>query len=275
MTRPLCTVAFATYQRGHLLARSVECYNRSRFPLGRLEVVVVDDGSTDDTAAVCERFDPRIRVVYLRLRKPAGLWRDCAAVLNHGLRAAAGSVVLLTHPEVMPGRDTLQACCDAARPGVYACAKPYYLSPRDQTLIDTVGWREQGVLAVRDIPGFYDLDQPTPCNEDYRPRAIEAAPVWESWVFGGHDRATWKRLGGLVETTAWGSVDLLWLQRRHLLGLANATVQGDDTLCCHQNHDAPATNVVTPRDMDLCHRQAADAGLTAETAAFPAVDHLW
>jgi GT2 family glycosyltransferase len=276
MPRPLVSVVFATYQRGHLLGRSIECYNRSRFPLDRLEVVVVDDGSSDYTAPLMGNFHTAIDVKYVKLRKFGNVWRDCAAVINHGIRVSTGDVVVLTHPEVMPGRDSLQWCADAAagRDGVYACCKPYYLSRRDQERIDTVDWVNGGPLAVRRVEGFYDDPEPG-SNHAFSPKVVEQTPEWESWVFGGLSRHSWRVLGGMVETRLWGSVDLAFHMRRFRLGIKTATGKADDTICVHQNHDDPALNTPTPRDLNAAHAEAATVDMDPAKLVYPAVDHLW
>lgn len=276
MKRPLCSVVMATYNRAHLLWRSVYCYNGSRFPLDRLEVVVVDDGSADETRTICERFHPYIDVKYVLLRKPAGLWRDCAAVINHGLRIATGDYILLTHPEVMPGRDSIAHCVEAGmRPQTYSCCKPYYLRPRDQERLDDVDWLGVGPLAVRQINGFYD-DHDENQPPGFTPRKVEASPDWRSWVFGGCGRSTWKWLGGMIESQKWGSVDLIWDERRRRLGIEDACGLAETTYCVHQNHDRPG-DTPTPRDLKAAHEEAAAAMSSEEKGRlqYPVINALW
>jgi glycosyltransferase involved in cell wall biosynthesis len=270
-----CSVVFCTYNRADLLARSVECYNRSNFPLDDLEIVVVDDASTDNTSEVCGVFDTRIDVKYVRLRKQAGLWRDVGAILNHGIRICTGDNIFLTHPEVLIGRDTLVQFCDRNKYWQYCCAKPYYLSPRDQEQLDTVAWKEKGPLAVREIEGFYDPEQHKDGHPDYNPWAIEGIgkpggrhPAWESWVGGGFTRQTMKELGGHLVSTKWGTTDILFLNRRRTLGIPNLTMVDDNTLCVHQNHDAP-------RDIEQTHAEAATFNLTPQNCKYPQINYLW
>jgi glycosyltransferase involved in cell wall biosynthesis len=85
----LVTVVIPTYNRAYCIARAVD--SASNQTHSNLEIVVVDDGSTDDTDAVIERCraaDPRI--VYLRQDN-----RGVAAARNAGLRAARGNYVAL------------------------------------------------------------------------------------------------------------------------------------------------------------------------------------
>lgn len=294
MSRPLVSVVLATYQRAHLLARSLVCYERQAFDNDRFEIVVIDDHSTDGTRELVTSWSARtgIRATVLTPHPKKVGWRDCGAVLNYGIRAAAGDYILLTHPEVMPGRDSVAACVDGLRKyedlrtgpdtpfGVYACCRVYYLSAREQALIDTCEWPTRGAAAVRDIEGFYELD--VNGHPDYSHRATDKVgvagspyPTWESWVFGGCSRETWRRLGGMLESSQWGSVDVAFTHRRRTLGIANYTCGTVETTVVHQNHDDPALNVPTDRDMDKWVKELKDYPLGDPTAMrYPAVDHL-
>lgn len=89
MTAPLTAgVLIAAWNEEKVIASTVRSVLGSRYPLQ--EVIVIDDGSTDETARVVEfEFggDPRVRVI----RKPNG---GKASALNAGY-AAAGSDVLI------------------------------------------------------------------------------------------------------------------------------------------------------------------------------------
>ncbi|MEK6276828.1 MAG: glycosyltransferase family 2 protein [Actinomycetota bacterium] len=62
MSRPFFTVLVTTYDRAQIVRRCVDSCLGQTF--SDYEVVVVDDGSTDDTFSILERIDdPRLRVV--------------------------------------------------------------------------------------------------------------------------------------------------------------------------------------------------------------------
>lgn len=274
--KPKITVVMATYNRAHLLWRSILGYNRCRFPLDGFELVVVDDGSEDETEAVVNRIDTRVNLVYVKLRKEPGLWRDVAAVINVGLRAAAGEVVAAVHPEMVPGVDSLTGLVENAKPGVYVNCVPYYLSPEDQDNLDSVDWLASNT-AVRRLPNFY---APRDGHPDYHPSAIDRVgkpgghPHWLSWVFAAMHRKTWSHMGGFIESPVWGACDLLFVQRRNRLGIATVTLTGDEEIVLHQNHCRPFGKFVpTNRDINAAH--AAAPALTVDECRFPAVDHLW
>ncbi len=291
MSRPLVSVVMSTFQRAHLLARSLVCYQRHDFDNDRFQLILIDDHSKDNTREMVLDWaaTTRINTIYLTQGPKPLEWTDCGYTLNAGIRASSGEHILLTHPECMPGHKSVAACVDAlirytGTFGLYACCRPYYLTARDQLSIDRVDWMDKTPgVAVRDIPGFYDERQHLMGNPDYAPRCIEQIgqsgfrlQTWESWVFGGCSRETWRRLGGMLETKMWGSVDVGFLHRRQALGIPNHTCMGDDTICIHQNHSDPDLNVPTPRIEENWKRELAPlvTGKRPEELAYPAIDHL-
>lgn len=262
----------STYNRSHLLARSLVCYQKQDFSNDRFELVIVDDSSTDHTNEMVRDWSHAtgIRCTYLTPHpKPDG-WRDCAASINHGIRVSQGKHILLTHPEIMVGRSTVKDCVNRLEEfeniryttglrdpieqpniGIYVSTRTYYLSPKEQTLLDTVNWIDKGPLAVRDIERFYEDDingHPDFCHRatDIVAQPGSRMPTWESWIFSGHSRETWKRLGGLQRTVAWGSVDVGRMARRRTLGINTFTPPNESALVCHQNHDS-LSDIPTPR----------------------------
>ena len=75
---PLVSVIIPAYNQGHFLAEAVESVLAQTYQ--ELEVIVVDDGSTDNTADVAHSFtDARVRYVY---KQNGGL----SSARNEGIR---------------------------------------------------------------------------------------------------------------------------------------------------------------------------------------------
>lgn len=109
--RPTVTVIIPTYNRAATLPRAIDSVLRQTH--ADLELLVVDDGSTDDTPAVMESLnDPRIRF----LRQPEN--RGVAAARNRGLRAARGDFIafLDSDDEWLPDKLERQLARFAALP---------------------------------------------------------------------------------------------------------------------------------------------------------------
>jgi glycosyltransferase involved in cell wall biosynthesis len=86
--RPLVTALINTYNYGRFVEEAIESALAQDYPRERMEVLVVDDGSTDDTPERIEKFGGRIE--YHRLPH-AGQ----GAALDFGLRRARGEIVCL------------------------------------------------------------------------------------------------------------------------------------------------------------------------------------
>lgn len=98
--RPVtCSVIVCTRNRAALLKRLLASLTRQTLPLSLFEVIVVDDASSDDTAAVaqaCREGLPGLK--YLRLQSHSGL----AVAANLGIAAAGGKLLLFTDDDCIP-----------------------------------------------------------------------------------------------------------------------------------------------------------------------------
>lgn len=86
MNRPVISVVLPTFNRAHLLGRSVRSVLEQSYE--NLELIIVDDGSTDNSANVIRRLsDKRVHYVHLAENKGAPFAR------NIGLRMAVGRYI--------------------------------------------------------------------------------------------------------------------------------------------------------------------------------------
>lgn len=266
------SVVLATYNRAHLLKRSLMSYAVQALPKSDFELVVVDDNSTDNTLALLKDWGSTLNIRILQAPdKPIGKWRDCASVINQGLQVAQGDFVAMTHPEVMVGQLTLSKLA-AAGENAYYNAKVYYLTADNQRHLDDVAW-EVDMLKVRELPEFYkngvDIIGPT---NDYTHEATDYHTEWQSWVFGGFTRKMWQKFGPMTEFETWGSIDMDFLNRRNIAHIPTITLLDPEAIVVHQNHDVEqGVFKATPRDMP-----AALAALpTYYTAAEALKGPLW
>ncbi|MEP7154368.1 MAG: glycosyltransferase family 2 protein [Betaproteobacteria bacterium] len=78
------SIILPTYNRADVLPRAIASVLAQSFQ--DWELIVIDDGSTDNTAEVVVGIDPRVRL----LRKENG---GCYVARNHGLRASTGKFI--------------------------------------------------------------------------------------------------------------------------------------------------------------------------------------
>ena len=86
MTTPLVTALIDTCNYGRYVEDAINSAREQGFPAADLEILVVDDGSTDDTPERVRKFGSRVRY----LAKSRG---GQASALNVGIREARGSIV--------------------------------------------------------------------------------------------------------------------------------------------------------------------------------------
>ena len=88
MSPPFVTILIDTYNYGQYIEEAIDSVLAQDFPVEQREILVVDDGSTDDTPERLKKFGDAIQY----LQKPNG---GQASALNFGLARARGEIVAL------------------------------------------------------------------------------------------------------------------------------------------------------------------------------------
>jgi glycosyltransferase involved in cell wall biosynthesis len=89
-TTPLVSVVIPCYNHGRYLPEAVESVARQTF--AAWEMIIVDDGSTDDSAQVAQRLIARYPEQAIRLLRQPN--QGLSAGRNNGIRAAGGAYIL-------------------------------------------------------------------------------------------------------------------------------------------------------------------------------------
>lgn len=110
---PAMTVVIPAYNEGEMVARSIESVAAARYPAGRLEIFVVDDGSVDDTWRHIERAAARFPGLVTTLRFARN--RGKRAALEAGFRRGRGEIMVTIDSDSVIEPDTLLAMAGAFR----------------------------------------------------------------------------------------------------------------------------------------------------------------
>jgi glycosyltransferase involved in cell wall biosynthesis len=96
-TPPVVSIVTPSFQHGHFLARTIESVLAQQYP--RLEYVVQDGGSTDDTLAVLEQY--RGRLTHCESVRDRGQ----ADAINRGFRRTTGEIMAWLNSDdlLLPG----------------------------------------------------------------------------------------------------------------------------------------------------------------------------
>lgn len=222
----------------------IPCYNQSRFlgaALGsvfaqtheRIEVIVVDDGSTDDIEGVLEPYAGRASLSVIRQEN-----RGLAAARNRGLARARGSLIQLLDSDdwLHPQKIALQAELLEAHAEVGLVYSDYYLVYNDRDLC------EQDTVADRCADPFNpDLFMTWWIQGSFPPCA---ALVRKEWI---------ERVGGFNVTLQAYEDYELWL-RMSAHGCRASYLP--DRLAYYRQHDRSMTAVSDTRRLHLALQAA-------------------
>jgi len=122
---PTVSVIVPAYNRAHLIGRALESLRRQTYR--DFEVVLGDDGSTDDTIAVAQKAWPELKVARLPVNRGASSARNAA------IRASSGHFLafLDSDDEWLPEKLAVHMDYLQQHPEVAVCACAYRKQSRD------------------------------------------------------------------------------------------------------------------------------------------------
>ena len=120
MNVPLVSVVIPTYNYGHFVAEAIQSVLEQTFR--DFEIIVVDDGSTDNTREVIEQFGDSVRYIYQDNQRTA-------AARNTGIKAARGQYIAFLDADDLwlPQKLQLQIVLFEERPHVGLVYSTIYL----------------------------------------------------------------------------------------------------------------------------------------------------
>lgn len=174
---PLVSVVLPTYERGAVVGRAIESVLSQTYD--RLELIVVDGGSTDETPAVVDSFDDD-RLRYLRRERREGV----GAARNAGIREADGDLIAFVDSDDRWRAEKLRRQVDAYERGGPNCGAVYTGMSKEYGEPIAMAWRSGDVAAAMrrlDLPTYTSIllfsreaiercgafDEDLPCFEDW------------------------------------------------------------------------------------------------------------
>jgi poly-beta-1,6-N-acetyl-D-glucosamine synthase len=97
---PKASLIIPAHNESAVLPKTLRKIFNSNYPKDRLEVIVVDDGSTDDTAKIAKRFG-------VKLIKNKGNLGKCES-LNVGIKNASNDIIITTDADTEFGKNTIE-----------------------------------------------------------------------------------------------------------------------------------------------------------------------
>jgi len=139
---PRVSVIIPTYNRSKLLRVAIESVLAQTYP--NIEIIVVDDGSTDDTVEVVAQYAGR--VTYLKQAN-----QDVAAARNTGIRAASGEYLTFLDDDdlILPTKIERQVQVLASQPQVGLVHCRFYYADEDGNYLHIAGLLPEGEVLQR------------------------------------------------------------------------------------------------------------------------------
>lgn len=185
MNSPAVSVIIPSYNRGHLLTRAIDSVlAQSVVPS---EIIVVDDGSTDDTQARLVPYAGRIRCFIQDNR-------GVSAARNRGLREASGELIAFLDADDVwhPLKMELQLAAFEARPDLGLLGTGQFDWPAEA--FPAVGLDDPGPLIPVTWWQLAVKNHLTTSSVVARRRALDLAGGFDTMMQGPEDRDLWLRV---------------------------------------------------------------------------------
>lgn len=249
--RPKISYLMSTYNRQWQLARTLETLARQTFR--EFEVLLMDDGSTQDLQHVLDLFRPYLQLHYFRQERNG--WTSCPSrAFKYLLPHTLGEIIAIGHPEMMLDYQALDYVYKGCN-GLLSHSEAFYwtidnapyqegkywVSFKPQFLddlywkIDTVDWHTD-LKAFQQLPNYW------------RSIGFSAFPnTWHAeknnypWWFVGATKKSHKIWQNLPEYRGHGIIDMWLCDYRRLNGYREVVPY--QPLCYHQPHLRTAIGV--------------------------------
>lgn len=220
MSVPRVAVIIPLFNLGRYVAETIESALAQTLSPEALEILVIDDGSTDDGGEVARRYAPRVRVVRQENR---GL----SAARNAGIRLTVAPFLTFLDADdrILPGKLAAQLALFEARPDVDVVYSGYSFIDEAGAPLPTRGWpTQEGDLLPRLLLG--NLVHPHAVV--VRRTQVEDAGGFDETLTSVEDWDLWLRISR--RGARWACVDA---------PLAEYRIRGD---AMHQNPARMAAN---------------------------------
>ncbi len=190
--RPSVSVVIAAFNEEKVIARTIRAVLANRYD--PLDIIVVDDGSKDDTAGeVTREFADHPKVKLLRQEN-----RGKAAALNHGIAEAKGEIIIALDADTIFSRRTI---VNLVR---------HFKDP----IVGAVAGNVKVGNRINPLTYWQSIEYVTSQNLDRRAYAVINSVAVVPGAVGSWRREAVLRAGGYTTDTMAEDMDLTWRIRR-------------------------------------------------------------
>jgi glycosyltransferase involved in cell wall biosynthesis len=208
------TLLISTYNRADQLGHSLQRLTSLTPPD---ELIVVDDGGSDNTEEVCQRFTDQLPIRYLYNNNPQ--WSICSFARNIGVKEASNEWIVTSEPELFWITDVIPQFLRRAEE-----------VPDKVISAGTVFFGKAGYVPTLDVNGLEIAGDYTP------PDGVQEAIGWVAPFTAMYHRDWLMRVGGWDEgfPGPWGWDDIDLLTRLRMVGIGQEIDL--EVRALHQHH---------------------------------------
>ena len=256
------SVVLSTYQSPALLERTLHGYRRQR--LRPLEIVIADDGSGPDTAALLARLAPELSMDLRHVWHEDRGFRKCA-ILNRAIAEARGDYLVFSDGDCIPWAGFLETHAALARPGLFLSGG-YFRLPRETTerlTVEDVADGRRGHRLASPPRARTELARATP-GRARRAQARSRPAHADPGDLERHNASGWKddlvAVNGFDERMGYGGEDRELGERLVILGRRGRQIR-HRAVVVHQWHERGYVSDEVLRANRRIRRETARAGV--------------
>ena len=191
--QPRVSILIPARNEEHVIGRLLQRITELTYPKNKMQVIVINDASTDKTGEIAERYKREHDYIQVIHRKTSEGGRGKSSALNTGLQNAKGEIVLCFDADYYPQRNIVERlAAEFADPEVGAVQGRVIVLNEPQNLVTRL-------VALERIGG-YCVDQ--------HAREILGLITQFGGTVGGFRRSLLESLGGWDETILAEDTDL-------------------------------------------------------------------
>ncbi|HWP82532.1 MAG TPA: glycosyltransferase [Bacteroidota bacterium] len=191
---PFVSILVAARNEEQTIGRCLDALRQQEYPKEKLEVIVVNDGSTDKTGKILEEratFHQNLRVLEL----PQKQTHNKAMALTHGVKAARGEVLLTTDADCVPSATWVGSMAAEFNSETALVAGPVIEHDHSRFIARLSKLEFLGLIAT--AAGLIGLNRPIICNGAnlaFRKSAFEKAGGFGNGIYATEDEVLMNRI---------------------------------------------------------------------------------
>ena len=144
---PMVSILIPVYNEESAIEKRINNILESRYPINKLEIIVIDSGSTDKTRSIVEScFEDTVVLITEEIR------RGKAHAINTGLQFCRGDIVILTDGTTLYDEETISNLVNSFRDNRIGAATALYDVPNSEqshvTASERIFWAHKDNLRV-------------------------------------------------------------------------------------------------------------------------------